>query len=86
MPLDQFAEVVEKRGDVMRTGTGFRVTLEAEGRRVGELKALQRTVEERFVCGTALAGSVFASTAKPWFWLVMYTCRERKSTTGWFAP
>ena len=53
-----------KAGDVMRTGTGFRVTLEAEGRRVGELKALQRTVEERFVCRHGVGGKRFCIHGK----------------------
>ena len=34
----------------------------------------------------AFAGSVAASTAKPWFWLVMSTCPVSRSSTGWFAP
>ena len=33
-----------------------------------------------------LAGSVFSSTAKPWFWLVMKTRPVSRSCTGWFAP
>ena len=33
-----------------------------------------------------LAGSVFSSTAKPWFWLVMLTRPLSRSFTGWLAP
>ena len=32
------------------------------------------------------AGSVAASTAKPWFWLVIITWPVSRSCTGWFAP
>ena len=34
----------------------------------------------------AFLGSVVASTAKPWFWLVIITCPLCISCTGWFAP
>ena len=36
--------------------------------------------------GRRVAGSVFASTAKPWFWLVMLTRPLSRSFTGWLAP
>ena len=31
-------------------------------------------------------GSVFSSTAKPWFWLVIDTRPVSRSFTGWLAP
>ena len=44
--LTHFAnEAVEEPLDVVRPGTGFRVSLEAEGRSVRELDALQTAVE-----------------------------------------
>ena len=78
---------LSKRYDISR-GPGRRlgVALEAEGRLVGALDALQRAVEERLCVARTLAGSVFSSTAKPWFWLVMKTRFESRSCTGWLAP
>src|SRR4029077_11355379 len=40
---------------------------------------------ETWVC-SALAGSVFESTAKPWFIEVISTLPVVRSFTGWFAP
>ena len=41
----------------------------------------------RLVCvAFALAGSVAASTAKPWFMLVISTAPSESRFTGWFAP
>lgn len=34
----------------------------------------------------ALAGRLAASTANPWFWLVMKTRLDARSYTGWLAP
>src|SRR5690606_5276111 len=45
----EFDEVIEQHQHVVRPRTGFRMTLEAERRPVGELKALQRTVKQRLV-------------------------------------
>src|SRR5690606_12098994 len=42
-------ESVEQPGHVMRTWAGFRVSLEAEGRGIGELDALVGSVEQRTV-------------------------------------
>ena len=68
-------------------GRGLGVALEAEGRPVGARQALQRAVEQADTCvGRRLAGSVFSSTAKPWFWLVMLTRPVSRSFTGWLAP
>ena len=63
-----------RRQQVMRARAGLGVALETEGGLVGQLEALQRAVEQRDVRDAAtFAGSVSASTAKPWFWLVIIT-------------
>src|SRR5690606_27515386 len=40
----------------MRTGAGFRMTLEAERRPVGQLEALQSAIEQRHVCHLDVIG------------------------------
>ena len=47
--LHGFGKTVEQVGHVVRTGAGFRVSLEREGRHVGAGHALQRTIEQRDV-------------------------------------
>src|SRR5688500_2546315 len=42
-----FDEAVEQRAHVMRTRARFRVSLEAEGRRVGKFDALVAAIEQR---------------------------------------
>src|SRR5688572_15749147 len=42
-------EAVEQRGDVLRAGAGLRMSLETEGRGIGEFDALVGTVEQRAV-------------------------------------
>ena len=84
--LHQSGEAVEQVADVVRPGRGLRVTLEAERGLVGAGQALQRAVEQRDVGRPQLSGSVFSSTAKPWFWLVMLTRPLSRSLTGWLAP
>src|SRR5688572_29045955 len=45
--LHRLHEAVEQVADVVRPGTRFRVSLEAEGRRVEHTDALVRSVEQR---------------------------------------
>src|SRR3546814_8708030 len=45
----QADEFVEQHDDVVRARAGFGMALEAEGGTVGELEALQRAVEQRYV-------------------------------------
>ena len=47
--VDHDDEAVEQIADIVRTRAGFGMALEAEGRSVGSLDALQRAVEQRFV-------------------------------------
>ena len=79
--------MLEQEAQVVRAGARLRMSLEAEGRLVGALDALQRAVEQRAVRGAqSWRGKVASSTAKPWFWLEMSTRPESSSATGWFAP
>src|SRR6185369_5258298 len=55
------------------------------GLSVSSMPCSEPSNSERCV-GRTFAGSVFSSTWKPWFWLVMKTRPVSRSCTGWFAP
>ncbi len=84
--LASASRTVEQVRHLVRSRARLRVALEAVDRLVGVLDALQRAVEERACVAFTLGGSVFSSTAKPWFWLVMKTRPLSRSCTGWLAP
>ena len=50
------------------------------------LATMRIRYEDRFVPFDMAAGSVEASTAKPWFMLVISTTPSSARCTGWFAP
>ena len=78
----------DRTGSRCRAGRGsLPVALEAERRPVGARDALQAAVEQRDVRDAHVrAAASPASTAKPWFWLVISTWPVSRSCTGWFAP
>src|ERR1700752_4304627 len=49
-PQHEVVEALEQRPQVVRSGTGFRMSLEAERRAVLEGNPLERAVEQRAVC------------------------------------
>ena len=54
--LNQFNKVVEQTGTIVRARARFGVTLEAEGRTVGAMDALERPIEQGDVGGTQALG------------------------------
>ena len=74
---DHLHELAEQILAVLRARARLGVILDAERRLVGQLQAAQAAVEQADWVGRALAGRLSASTAKPWFMLVISTGRRR---------
>ena len=71
---------------VLRPRARLRVILHAERGAVGQLQAAEAAVEQADVGGPGIAGRLSASTAKPWFRLVISTRPSARRLTGWLAP